>query len=327
MKTFNKFINGVELNEFGEFIAGLFPEIEPELILKHGIDEALIRFRNQAYPQFGNVLILAGGAGSGKGFALENLIGLEGKVFDVDALKKLAMSAPKISARVKKELGVDMSKLNLKNPDNVTKMHGIIADYLNLPDRKQNTFMKSVLTAHPDRKPNIIFDVTLKDMGKLAKSTRVLQSLGYDKKNVHIVWVINEIELAKKQNKERDRVVPEDILVMTHKGAAITMFEILNMGDKLKQYMDGDIWFLFNQAKVDSALVKSNIAKTSGQPEQELKPGKAGREGKRKRGEYIDKANYIRVKAAGGKQMTPDELGREIVEKIKSYVPVVDYWK
>lgn len=325
MKTFNKFINEVQYNEFGEFWLQLFPELNVEYTLAADLDEALIRFRNKAYPKFGNVVILAGGAGSGKGFALENLIGLEGKVFDVDALKKLAMTAPKISAHVKRPppqgLGIDMSKMDLRNPENVTKLHGIISDYLNLPDRKQNAFMKSVLTAHPDRKPNIIFDVTLKDIGKLKKSAGVVEALGYDKKNIHIVWVINEINIAKKQNQERDRVVPEDILVMTHEGAAKTMAKIVNMGDSLKEYMDGDIWFLFNQAKVDATFVASKITSVPGQPAPEK-----DKDGKDKEGHYIKDANYIKIKSAGKRQQSTNDIGREVIEKIKSYVPAIEYW-
>ncbi len=38
------------------------------------LSEALITFAGQAYPKFGNVIILAGGAGSGKGFIKDKLI-------------------------------------------------------------------------------------------------------------------------------------------------------------------------------------------------------------------------------------------------------------
>ncbi len=55
------------------------------------IDEALITFGGKAYPKFGQVVILAGGAGSGKGFVNSNLLGIDGKVFDVDALNGLAI--------------------------------------------------------------------------------------------------------------------------------------------------------------------------------------------------------------------------------------------
>ena len=115
--------------------------------------------------------------------------------------------------------------------------------------RRMKTLYTSILTAPPDRKPNIIFDVTLKDLQKLEKITRQVSAIGYPKENVHIVWVVNDIEVAKAQNKDpkRGRVVPADILVNTHRGASATMNDILNMGKGLRKYMDGDIAFAFNK--------------------------------------------------------------------------------
>jgi hypothetical protein len=57
------------------------------------ISEALITFGKSAYPKFGNIVILAGGAGSGKGFQKNNLLGIEGTNIDVDAIKELANGA------------------------------------------------------------------------------------------------------------------------------------------------------------------------------------------------------------------------------------------
>ena len=92
--------------------------------------EKLITFGGKAYPKFGNIVVMAGGAGSGKGFILSNLVGMEGKVFDVDELKTLASKTPAIQKRVKDELGVDLADLasNLKNPENVGKLHQIMGD-------------------------------------------------------------------------------------------------------------------------------------------------------------------------------------------------------
>jgi hypothetical protein len=66
------------------------------------LTEALITFSGQAYPKFGNVVILAGGAGSGKGFVKDKLIGIEGFNFDVDELKSLSLNEnPKVSSEDK----------------------------------------------------------------------------------------------------------------------------------------------------------------------------------------------------------------------------------
>lgn len=267
--------------------------------------EKLITFGGEAYPKFGNIVLMAGGAGSGKGFVLSNLVGLEGKVFDVDELKTLASKAPAIKRKVATELGVDIEDLaqNLRDPKNVEKLHDIMGNYLGVDKRKERAFYRGVLAADPDRKPNIIFDMTLKSLDKLDKIAKDAAMLGYDKKNVHIVWVVNDIEVAKQQNAKRARTVPSEILINTHRGAANTMGDIINMGKKLKKYIDGDIVFAFNKVGVDATLVKSG-----------------------KGGSYVKDANYFYVKRAG-KQPTPIlSLDKEIRRKIKDYVPKNVEW-
>lgn len=280
---------------FSEFLK----ETNTELV------EKLITFGGRAYPNYGHIVLMAGGAGSGKGFVLSNLVGLEGKVFDVDQLKTLASKTPAIKKRVASELGVDIENLsqNLKKPENVSKLHDIMGDYLEIDKRKESAFYRGVLTAPADRKPNIVFDMTLKSLDKLEKIARDAAKLGYDKKNVHIVWVVNDIEVAKQQNKKRARTVPSEILVNTHRGAANTMGDIINMGKKLKKYIDGDIVFAFNKVGVDADLDKSG-----------------------KGGSYVKDANYFYVKRAGQDPTPVEKLDKNIRAKIKSYVPAGIDW-
>jgi len=268
--------------------------------------EKLITFGGKAYPKFGHVLIMAGGAGSGKGFIQQNLIGLEGKSFDPDELKKLAGKSPLINKRVKDEFGVDLKDLGskLKVPENVSKLHEIIGDALNLPNRKEAVFFASVMSADPERKPNIIFDTTLSDAGKLQKLSRQVMELGYEKKNIHIVWVVNDIEMAKKQNLTRPRVVPAEILVNTHRGASNTMGDILKMGETLRKHMDGDIVFAFNKMNVDTELVKSDHG-----------------------GQYMKDADYVYVKRAGKSLPPLNTLNKQMLAKVKSYVPKNIDWE
>ena len=81
------------------------------------IMEKLITFGGKAYPRAGNVVIMAGGAGSGKGFVKDRLIGLEGYTFDVDEIKKLAIKSKGFTDRSKSELGIDLKKIDLKNEE------------------------------------------------------------------------------------------------------------------------------------------------------------------------------------------------------------------
>ena len=263
------------------------------------ISEALITFGKSAYPKFGNIVILAGGAGSGKGFQKNNLLGIEGTNVDVDAIKELATRAPKFIERVKREAGRDLSTFDMKKGEDVSRLHYILNDVYKIPDKRNDALFSSILTAHPDRKPNLIFDVTLKDISKLISIASAANDLGYSKQNIHIVWVVNDINVAMKQNKSRSRSVPEEILFATHQGAALTMKRILDMDDSLKQYMDGAIYISFN--KIHSDVTSHRSA--------------AG-------GSFIKTANYIQVKKQGQPQLSSAELSTAITAKIKAYVPL-----
>jgi hypothetical protein len=264
--------------------------------------EALITFGGQAYPKFNNVIIMAGGAGSGKGFVLQNLVGAEGYKFDVDELKSLAMRSTTLNKKVKDQFGVELSKINLRVPENVSKMHEIISG-LGIDSARQRQLYKSIMLADPRRKPNLIFDVTLKDLRKLEKITRQAAELGYDKKDIHIVWVVNDIEVAQAQNQSRDRIVPPEILVNTHRGVSQTMADILNMGKRINRYLDGDIVFAFNKFKVDAELTAS----TRG-------------------GSYIKKANYFYVKRRGKDPQSIDQLDSQVRKKLRDYTPKPQNW-
>lgn len=299
MQTFGSFLKEEMMYE--EEFRQAYIEEQYEVLL-----EKLITFGGQAYPKFGNIVIMAGGAGSGKGFIKDKLVGIEGRVFDVDELKTLASKTPIIRKRVMDEFGVDLEKLasNLKDPENVAKLHEIIGDALNLPDKRMQSFYRSILTAADDRKPNIIFDVTLKDLRKLQNITRQVGSIGYAKENIHIVWVVNDIEVAKAQNLKRARTVPTEILVNTHRGASNTMQDILNLGQDLTKYMNGDIVFAFNKVGVDSDVVKSGSG-----------------------GMYVKDANYFYAKRKGKTPTPVKDLEKDLKAKIRSYVPRDVSWE
>lgn len=293
IKNFNEFINESELKRINE----------ENIEIVDFINEKLVTFGNKAYPKFGNIVILAGGAGSGKGFIKDNLLGIEGWTFDVDDLKTLALKANKFKERVQKDLGRDLNSFDLKNPEDVSDLHYIVNDFYGMDDKKIANLYKSVLLADPKRKPNIIFDVTLKDMRKLQKLTDYSKKLGYDNKNIHIVWVVNDVEVAKEQNKNRPRTVPEEILVNTHRGASATMSDIINMGKNLSKYMDGDIVFVFSKKDVD------NIYKTSKQG-----------------GGYLKDAMYTYIKKSGKQVLNKNQIAKNIVDKIKEYTPNNNVW-
>lgn len=277
------------------------------------LDEALITFNKKVYPKFGQVVILAGGAGSGKGFVLNRLLGIQGRVINVDDVKQWISKTIILANKIKQETGFDIKNSSLKNPDDVSKLHDIISG-LGIADKMEQSLFSSIATSEPNHKPNIIFDVTLKDLNKLDKIARNVIPLGYDIKNIHIVWVVTEFEKAKEQNASRERSVSDSIMVATHKGAAMTMYDLITSnGTDVRKYMDGDIWIAFNNAGVDSTLDKTEKKKNLIFPNRDPESGS-----------YIKKgANYIKVKETGKMPNIDDAVSK----KIGSYVPKTGSWK
>ena len=176
-----------------------------------------------AHHKGGQIIFLAGGGASGKGFAINNFIdSFNYKTFDVDSLKEIFL---KINQKTGKY--PEMTGLNLKNPDDVAELHAIIDD-MGIISKQFRTFIKSAKESKT--LPNLIFDVTLANMRKLVNYSVELQKIGYKPEDIHIVWVLSDFNIAMKRNAERDRIVPTDILFSTHEGAAKTMLHILSGG-------------------------------------------------------------------------------------------------
>lgn len=248
------------------------------LILESGIS-----LGNIVYPKFGNIVILAGGSGSGKGFVKDKLLLMEGKTFDIDSLKGLIVQSDVFNESfweylrteyVPKNKDLDQrateilenrikpQDLDLKDPLDTSILHFFTfkRDYDN--KLKKNFFLNALETS---RKPNVIFDITLRDKGILDLIYDYALLGQYNPENIHLVWVLNDVEVAKIQNNQRDRRVQEEILVSTHKGVSLTMKEIIkdfenvktSKGTKISDIIKGDIWIVPN--RTDDSIIENNV--------------------------------------------------------------------
>ena len=256
---------------------------------------ALLEVGGVRYPKFGNILILAGGSGSGKGHQLKNLIGVEGKILDIDRLKELALQHYGIRKTLQQKFGINVDDAsNFKDPEFTGKVHKALKQ-LNLKERLYNTL--NYIADLQERKPNLIFDVTLSDFGQFRDICDIAKTLHYDLKNIHVVWVLNTIEIALEQNSNRERVVPEEVVRSIFKNVSSTLKEICTLGSKLNSYMDGDIWVSFNRIGVDVEGISGSTGK----------------------GFFYTKANMFKIKPAGGSVKFPVVEGKELTEKIYEY--------
>jgi dephospho-CoA kinase len=263
------------------------------LTFSHYLNEALITFNKKAYPKNGNAVILAGGSGSGKGWVIKNLLGIQAKVFDVDHFKELVSKSKTVSQTTMKDLG--LSKIDLKDPETVSKLHVYLDKNKRFADKTKDAFV----AANKLNLPNAIVDTTLSSEEKLKSAVEFLSKAGYQKENIHVVWVLTDYETAKEQNKKRARSVSDTILTQAHVGVSELMSRIYSQSLDVSHYMNGDIWVVYNKSGTDSETKKSDAG-----------------------GSFVSKAEYKKIKEAGspGIKKTLD------LDKVKSYVPNKENW-
>lgn len=236
----------------------------------------------------GQIVILAGGGGSGKGNAVTNFIDTSSyKRFDVDELKRLSIAV------AQKQGNKEIANLDLSKPEDVFKLHNYV-DQKGYESKIFNTMVSSIRKAK--ELPNLLFDVTLKSTKKTEDKLHTLYEIGYKKENVHLIWVLAEYEVAVENNKGRKRVVPEDILFQTHKGAAKTMHNILK-GD-MPAGMDGEIYVIFSDKRL--SIIQSD--------------GETG-------GSYLKDFLYVKVKDAGKPLKSESDIKKEVFDLAKQMVP------
>jgi len=271
------------------------------------LEEKLLLINNGK--KYGQIVFLAGGAGSGKGFASTNFMEKEKfKVRDVDEWKTAFM---KIGALKNKY--PEIKGLNLKKPADVTKLHAFI-EKLGIKDNTMN----ALLSGMKNKKilPNIMFDITAKNINSIHKLMPDLLRAGYNPANIHMVWVLTDYQLAVTNNRTRPRIVQDDILFQTHTGAANTMFDLIkNKGKKLA--INGEIKVILNNLE-NTIHWKDDDAGVS--PENRT----SGKYIKSKDGEklgVIKDFTYITIKQRGKPNKTPDQIMQQLYQWIVNNIP------
>jgi hypothetical protein len=198
------------------------------------LQEKLILY-NQG-KKYGQIVFLAGGAGSGKGFVIKNF--MQGELFkirDVDEWKKSLMKLADVQGKYPEIQG-----LNLKNSKDVYKIHQFVKK-AGIKDKSLDLLLRDV---NSDRLPNIMFDITMKDASDISTIIPKLEEAGYDSKNIHLTWVLTNYAVAIVNNRNRERVVPEDIMLLSHEGAATNMYDVIK--GKLPRGLNGGIRVVLN---------------------------------------------------------------------------------
>jgi len=268
---------------------------------------------------YGQIVFLAGGAGSGKGFASSNFMEKSKfKVRDVDELKKAAIKLAKAKGD-----NPDIASTNLGNADDVFKLHQYVKD----KGWKDETLTMLLNGAAQGKLPNILFDVTMKDIGDITEVMPSLLEVGYEPKNVHVVWVLTDFYIAVQQNAERERRVPYEILLKTHEGAANTVTDMLRGKFKvLGGHVNGEMYVILG-GHANTVLMTDLDTKDTikGQDKfKQLKGKPIVRKGKfSNKEEFVIKSfKYIKLKEAGQSMKKSIEFEKEMLgwDELRNFI-------
>ena len=266
-----------------------------QFLAEQYLEEKLIMY-NQG-KRYGQIVFLAGGAGSGKGFAIRNFMEKEKfKVRDVDAWKEAFMKLADTTDKYPEIKG-----LSLKNPRDVMKIHKFVKDK-GIKEKSLDLLLRDVNVRNA---PNVIFDITMKDASGINTIIPKLLEVGYDPKNIHLTWVLTNYAIAIKNNQNRKRVVADDIMLLSHEGAATSMYEVIK--GKIPRGLDGGVRVILNNRNNTIPYVDPDTKKPM----------------KTKQGDIIVKDfTYLTLKKEG-KRIGP-EMGvkRQLLGWIEENVPV-----
>tara|TARA_Y100000593_G_scaffold91266_1_gene179601 strand:+ start:36 stop:608 length:573 start_codon:yes stop_codon:yes gene_type:complete len=145
-----------------------------------------------------------------------------------------------------------------------------------------------------------MFDITFKDTDEIDESIPMLLRAGYQPRDIHITWVLTNYHIAVKQNKERDRVVPDDIMIGTHTGAATSMYNVIK--GNLPRGVDGQVNIVLNN-KNNTIKFKSSEFTSD------------------KKIENVQDFEYFRLKREGQPIDTSEKAIHKVMTWVKSNIP------
>ncbi len=294
---------------------------------RHHLEEKLLILGGGK--RYGQAVILAGGAGSGKSYATNHFIqGENYKILNVDDLKDLVLKLSKSSQRIglstkMQVLLPQVSNLDLKNPNDTSKLHQLMKDFD--PDEKRISQILFNPGGTRSYMPNLMFDCTLKSQSDALFTVGTLRAAGYKPEDIHIVWILTDFKIALRQNYGRGRRIFNDILLDTHLGAKMTMTDLV-LKNYSKLNINGDLAIIIGgpQQKYGDMPwqnVGSKMIKTGGQVlpvhldknGDPMKPGFTGKAYGQKTAapaEWAKDFTYFRLKKAGKQGIDESQMER-----------------
>lgn len=179
------------------------------------LSEKLILFNNGA--RYGQIVIMAGGVGSGKSYIARNLLETDKfKTIDVDAWKEAFIKLKKYPA---------WENFSFKDPSSVSRLHLWI-----MKTGIRNRILDLLFDKNRNREilPNLLFDISLGSPKQLTEIVDLATEAGYHPQNIHLVYVITDWEIALNRNRARERTLPDSVVLKTLQMAGNSIMTLLH---------------------------------------------------------------------------------------------------
>jgi len=145
-------------------------------------------------PSIFKAIFMCGGSGSGKTYVASKVTGGHGlKIINSD-----------------KEFNTVLDKLNktyLKKMDTLSKEQEAEKNLLRVGSKKLTSKFKE---GYIEGRLGLVIDGTARHFSNILKDKTLLNSLGYD---TYMIFVNTSLDVAQRRNKERPRVLPEDMVI------------------------------------------------------------------------------------------------------------------
>ena len=171
-------------------------------------------------------IFMAGGPGSGKSFTAMDIFGIDKKLvssFSSTGLKQV--NSDRAFETLLKKNGIDpkdlarIEKEDKELWDKITKDPGSMRTQAKDITRKQKSFYEA-------GRLGMIIDGTGHVYSKIQKNKKHAESLGYD---TYMVFVNTSLEVALQRNKNRERVLPEELVTKSWKDVQNNLGKFQNL--------------------------------------------------------------------------------------------------
>ena len=201
-------------------------DIENELLnIKETILEQMI-IEGVDDPGILKCVFMAGGPGSGKSFTAMEIFGIDKKLkssFSSTGLK--SVNSDSAFEKGLRDNGIDPKKLaDIEKND--AELWNKIANNDDSIRNKAKALTKKQKSFYEAGRLGMIIDGTGHVYSKIQKNKKYAESLGYD---TYMVFVNTSLEVAQERNKQRERVLPDDLLEKSWKDVQNNLGKFQNL--------------------------------------------------------------------------------------------------